>query len=69
MEDHWATWVRLREVARQRYPDDDMVAEATARALFNAEEAASYAADLDMRAEEQDVLDMARTTTRLRGQL
>jgi hypothetical protein len=67
MEDHRATWVRLREVARQRYPDDDIVAEAAARALFDTEEAASYAADLDTRAEEQDILDMARTTTRLRG--
>jgi hypothetical protein len=27
MVDHRATWVRLREVARQRYRDDDMVAE------------------------------------------
>jgi hypothetical protein len=41
MADHRATWVRLRAVARQRYPDDDMAAEA----------AASYAADLDARAE------------------
>jgi hypothetical protein len=69
MADHRATWVRLREVARQRYPDDDMAVEATARALFETEEVASYAADLDARAEEQDVLDMARATTRLRGEL
>jgi hypothetical protein len=47
MADYRATWVRLREVARQRYPDDDMAAEAVARALFDTEEAASYAADLD----------------------
>jgi hypothetical protein len=47
MVDHRATWARLREVARQSYPDDDMAAEATARALFDAEEAASYAVDLD----------------------
>jgi hypothetical protein len=46
MADHRATWVRLREVAWQRYPDDDMAAEATARALFDTKEAASYAADL-----------------------
>jgi hypothetical protein len=52
MADHRATWARLREVARQRYPDDDMAAEAAARALFDAEEAASYAADLDVLAEE-----------------
>jgi hypothetical protein len=69
MADHRATWVRLRAVARQRYPDDDMAAEAAARALFDKEEAASYATDLDTRAEEQDVLDMARAATRLRGEL
>jgi hypothetical protein len=69
MADHRATWVRLREVARQHYPDDDMAAEAAARALFDAEEAASYATDLDLRAEEQDVLDTARAATRLRGEL
>jgi hypothetical protein len=62
MADHRATWVRL-------YPDDDMAAEAAARALFDKEEAASYAADLDARAEEQDVLDTARAATRLRGEL
>jgi hypothetical protein len=67
MEDHRATWVRLRAVARQRYPDDNMTAEAAARALFDKEEAASYAADLDAWAEEQDILNMARTTTRLKG--
>jgi hypothetical protein len=38
MADHRATWVRLGEVARQRYPDDDMAAEATARALFDTEQ-------------------------------
>jgi hypothetical protein len=69
MADHRATWVRLREVARQRYLDDDMAAEATARALFDAEEATTYAADLDARAEEQDVLDPARAAMRLRGEL
>jgi hypothetical protein len=69
MADHWATWARLRAVARQRYPDDDMAAEAAARALFDKEEVASYAADLDARAEEQDVLDTARAATHLRGEL
>jgi hypothetical protein len=53
MADHRATWVRLRAVARQRYPDDDMAAEAATRALFDKEEKASYAAELDARAEEQ----------------
>jgi hypothetical protein len=46
-----------------------MAAEAAARALFEKEEVASYAADLDARVEEQDVLDTARATTRLRGEL
>jgi hypothetical protein len=39
--------VRLREVARQRYPDDDMATETAARALFDTEEVASHGADLD----------------------
>jgi hypothetical protein len=61
--------VRLRAVARQRYPDDNMAAEAAVRALFDKEEEASYAADLDARAEEQDVLDTARAARRPRGKL
>jgi hypothetical protein len=69
MADHRATWVRLREEARQRYPDDDMAAEAAARALFDVEEAASYAADLDARAKERDFLNTARAATRLRDEL
>jgi hypothetical protein len=40
-----------------------------ARALFDKEEAASYVADLDTQAKEQDVLDMARAPTRLGGEL
>jgi hypothetical protein len=69
MADHRVTSARLREVARQRYPDDGMTAEAAARALFDAEEAASYAADLDTRAEEQGIVDTARAAKRLRGEL
>jgi hypothetical protein len=46
-----------------------MAAKAAARVLFDAEEAGSYAADLDARAEEQDILDTARAATRLRGEL
>jgi hypothetical protein len=46
-----------------------MAAEAVVRALFDKEDAASYGADLDARAEERDVLDTARDTTRLRGEL
>jgi hypothetical protein len=56
-------------VARQRYPDDDLAAEATARALFDAKEAAAYATYLDAQAEEHGVLDMARAATHLRGEL
>jgi hypothetical protein len=52
MADHRATWVRLTEVARQRFPDDDQVAKIAARALFDTEEAAAYAADLDAQEEE-----------------
>jgi hypothetical protein len=69
MAGHRSPWSRLREVARQRYPDDDLAAKAAARAFFDAEEAASYAADLDARAEEQGILDTARAATRLRGEL
>jgi hypothetical protein len=69
MADHWVTWARLREVARQRYPDDDLAAEGATRVLFDAEETAAYATDLDTQAEEQDVFDMACAAMRLRGEL
>jgi hypothetical protein len=69
MEDHGATWARAREVAQQCYPDDDLAAEATTRALFDAEETAAYAADLDAQVEEQGVLDIARVAMCLRGEL
>jgi hypothetical protein len=69
MADHQATWARLREVARQRYPDDDLAAEVAARALFDAEETAVYAADLDAQAEEQGILDTAHAATCLRREL
>jgi hypothetical protein len=69
MADHWETWVRLREVARQRFRDEDLVAELTARELFDAKETAAYAAVLDAQAEEQGILDTARTVTRLKGEL
>jgi hypothetical protein len=69
MADHRATWARQGEVARQRYPDDDLAAEVAARALFDAEETAAYTADQDAQAEEQGVLDTARAATRLRGEL
>jgi hypothetical protein len=69
MADYWATWARLREVARQRYPDDDLAAEVAARALFNAKETDAYAADLDAQVEEHGILNMAHAATRLRGEL
>jgi hypothetical protein len=69
MADHRATWVRLREVARQRFPDDDQAAENATRALFDVEEAAAYAAELDAQEGEQGVLDTVRVATRLRGEL
>jgi hypothetical protein len=37
MADHRAIWVRLREVARWRYPNNEHASEVTARALFDAE--------------------------------
>jgi hypothetical protein len=41
MADHQATWARLREMVRERFPDDDLAAEIAAREAFNAEEAAA----------------------------
>jgi hypothetical protein len=55
----------LREFARERFPDDELTAEITAREAFDAEETAAYAADLDAQVEEQGVLDTTRATTRL----
>jgi hypothetical protein len=65
MADHRATWVRLRKVAWQRFPDDDLAAEIAARELFYTEETGAYAADLDAQMEEHGILD----TARLRGVL
>jgi hypothetical protein len=47
MYDHRAIWVRLREMARQLFPDDPLAAEIAAREAFDAEESAAYAANLD----------------------
>jgi hypothetical protein len=41
MADHRAPWARLREVARQRYPDDDMAAEEAAESDEEAAESAT----------------------------
>jgi hypothetical protein len=56
-------------VARQRFPDNDLAVEIASRELFDAEQTAAYATDLDAQVEEQGVLDTARATTRLRGEL
>jgi hypothetical protein len=53
MADHWVTWMRLRELARERFPDDDLAAKIAAREAFDAEETTAYAADLDAQVEEQ----------------
>jgi hypothetical protein len=49
-------------------PHDDLAAEIAVRELFDAEETAAYAVDLDTQVEEQGVLDMARAATGLRGE-
>jgi hypothetical protein len=61
--------VRLRELARQRFPDDELAAEIEARELFNTEETAVYAIDLDAQVEEQGVLNTTRVMTRLQDEL
>jgi hypothetical protein len=69
MAGHRATWVRLREAARERFPDDDLAAEITARMAFDTEETSAYAADLDAQVEAHGVLNTACAATRLRGKL
>jgi hypothetical protein len=56
-------------VVWQSFPDDDLPAKITARELFNAEETAAYAADLDAQVEEHGVLHTARAATRLWDEL
>jgi hypothetical protein len=41
----------LRELAQQRFPDDDLAAEIPVRELFDAEETATYTANLDVQVE------------------
>jgi hypothetical protein len=55
MDDHQATWVRLREAARERFPDDDLPTEIATREAFDVEA--------------QGVLDTARAATRLQDKL
>jgi hypothetical protein len=54
--------VRLRKVAQQHFPNDDLAAEIAVRELeiavrelFNAEETVVYAADLDAQVDEQGI--------------
>jgi hypothetical protein len=61
--------VRLREVAQQRFPDDDLAAEIAVRELFDAKDVAAHAADLNAQVEEQGILDTARAATHLRDEL
>jgi hypothetical protein len=56
MANHRATWVRLRLMAREGFPDGELAAEITTREAFDTEEAAAYIADLDATIEEQGVL-------------
>jgi hypothetical protein len=49
----------MRQMARERFPDDELAAEIAAREAFDAEEMAAYAANLDAAVEEQDVLEEA----------
>jgi hypothetical protein len=44
--------VRLREVARQRFPDNDLAVEIASREIFDAEQTAAYATNLDAQVEE-----------------
>jgi hypothetical protein len=69
MADHRATWVRLRELVRQRFPNDDLAAEIAARELFDAEETAAYTADMDAQVEAQGILSTARAAKHLRDEL
>jgi hypothetical protein len=60
--------VRLRELGRERFPDDKLAAKITVREAFNAKETLAYAADLDTQVEKPG-LEAAHTTTRLREEL
>jgi hypothetical protein len=57
------------EMARVRFPDDELAAEIAARKAFDVEESATYVADLDAQVEEQGVLEAVRTAMRLREEL
>jgi hypothetical protein len=69
MADHRAIWVRLRELAWERFPDDELAVEIAAREAFNVEESAAYAVDLDAQVEEHGVLETAHAATRLQREL
>jgi hypothetical protein len=60
------TWARPRELARERFLDDELAAESTARETFDAVDTATYIPGLYAAVEKQDVLEAARTATHLR---
>jgi hypothetical protein len=65
MADHRATWVRLRDIAREHFPDDELAAEIAMREAFDAEESAAYTANLDVQVDDQGILEAAHAATRL----
>jgi hypothetical protein len=44
--------MRLRKLARERFPNNELAAEIAEREAFDTEESAAYAADLDAQDEE-----------------
>jgi hypothetical protein len=69
MEDHRATYVRLRELVCARFPDDELAAEIAVREAFDAKETTAYTPNLDALVEEQDILEAAHMATSLREEL
>jgi hypothetical protein len=61
--------VRLSELARERFPDDELATEIAVREAFGAEESATYADDLDAQVEEQGVLKVVRIATHFQEEL
>jgi hypothetical protein len=56
------------ELARECFPDNELAAKIAVRKASDAEEAATYVADMDTQIEEQGVLEVARAATLLRGE-
>jgi hypothetical protein len=47
MADHQVTWAGLRELVRERFPNNELATEIAAREAVNAKKTAAYAAKLD----------------------